>query len=182
MSPETLEIPEKAIQTELQEQPQSAIEYRRPTAADHMAARKAYILGKGSVYSIAREMNLSPASVKSWAFDEHWSDLRQEYEEREMRRLMGPKEPELPVIPQAKDSKGVQSAMIRDELDRIMLDMKACSDPKERSALAQAHSSLFKSWCILTGTKSPGTTKPSRRSMPQDTGDPITPASPTPGA
>jgi hypothetical protein len=51
---------------------------------------------------------------------------------------------------------------------QIEARMDDCTDAKELASLTAAHERLFKTWCVLTDTKSPGVNKGSKRQRPAE--------------
>ena len=68
----------------------------------------------------------------------------------------------------------VRASRLAKQMDLIESAMIKEKDSKELANLSAAHARLFSAWCVLTGTKSPGTLGKTRRERPA----PIQPISP----
>lgn len=150
-------------------QPPSA---RTPTVEDRITARTAYVQGKGSARKIALSLGLSPDTVRNWAFAEDWAGLREEYDQRQLRKLMGPEPPApAPSAPPATGEQNrAQAERVSKQLLKLEEQMEGMTNTASLRDITAAHSRLFEVWCTLTGTQKPGTRKASRgaRRTPQE--------------
>jgi hypothetical protein len=66
-----------------------------------------------------------------------------------------------------------QSERIAEQIKRIEEMLNDATDPDELATLTMAHSRLFSTWQVLTGTPNPGSRKSNRREKPAQPLQPI---------
>lgn len=156
--------------------PQPASEH--PTAERRIKARTAYVQGKGSLRKIAVLTGLAFSTLRDWSAAEGWPELRDEYEKRQLARLIGP-EPPSQNPPQVTSPQGPNAAQVQ-RLEKRMKEIEEQMDGMTNATtlqrLAVAHSKLFSAWQVLTGTPNPGARKVPRagRALPP-TANPVEP-------
>jgi hypothetical protein len=114
---------------------------------------------------VAEKLGLSPDTVRNWCDDENWLELREEYERRQLARLLGPEVPETPATPPIASQTPRQERIARIEarLTDLEEQMEGMTKPDALRDLTAAHTRLFDVYCTLTGIKKPGTEGKSRR-------------------
>lgn len=135
---------------------------RKPySGLERLQAKTLYIRGAGSLRVLSEKTGISIEALKDWSQAEGWTDLREEYERRQIAKLLGP-DPTTPPVVQTPENQAPpvnQSERLSAQMREIEEQMRGMTNADSLSKLAMAHSKLFDAWCVLTGTPRPGVRK-----------------------